>query len=128
MAKVYVEVSKETGLPIRIFKCTKKALASDPLYVTQMEKRLAVASIRSQVVERAKRKNLILCEFCGTPLTEETGQMHEVVSRGDGGEISLDNSRFICSECHIGKTGEHGDRQWGGRKDRALHEGKSVVE
>ena len=87
----------------------------------KMEKAEAVKQIREQVVARARKGRLIYCEFCGAILTEATGHMHEVIPRGKGGEYSLDNSRFICSECHIGPDGEHGDRKWGGRnKSRPL--------
>ena len=35
--------------------------------------------------------------------------MHEMVSRGDGGEISLANGVGICYDCHFGPAG-HGNR------------------
>lgn len=124
-SKVYVEIEPTTMLPIRIFKNRKQALkvelTEDGLFqdkiVQQMDRKQAVTYIRLQVVGRAVRDKLIHCEFCGAIVTDQTGHMHEVVSRGDGGEISVDNSRFICYSCHLGQDGEHGDRKWGGRNE-----------
>lgn len=120
--KVYVEINPETQLPVRILKNAKEAALvkqSEGMFedeiVRQMDRGTAVIIIRLQVVARARRGNLIQCEFCGKNITENTGHMHEVVPRGKGGHISVDNSRLICPECHIGPEGEHGDRKWGGK-------------
>ena len=122
MAKqsVFVEINPKTELPIRIVKHTWQVAKLDPEIVRRMARSVAVGYIREQVIERAKRNNLILCEFCGNVLTEVTGEMHEVVPTGDGGEVSLENCRFICNLCHTGRTGEHGDRYWGGKQDRKV--------
>jgi 5-methylcytosine-specific restriction endonuclease McrA len=40
--------------------------------------------------------------------------MHEKVFRGNGGEISLENSIILCADCHIlnpNQKGAHGGRQ-----------------
>ena len=99
MAKqsVFVEINPKTELPIRIVKHTWQVAKLDPEIVRRMARSVAVGYIREQVIERAKRNNLILCEFCGNVLTEVTGEMHEVVPKGDGGEVSLENCRFICN-------------------------------
>jgi 5-methylcytosine-specific restriction endonuclease McrA len=113
MSKVYVEIDPKTLLPIRIFRHTKRALASDPEYVQQMERKLAVSYIRQQVVFRARSGKLLLCDFCGNVVTEQIGEMHEVLPRGKGGEVSLDNCKFICNGCHTGANdSEHGDRKF----------------
>ena len=109
MAKqlVFCEVDIETELPIRIIS-SREGWQLDPNIVRQMARKEAVGAIRSQVINRARRGRLILCEYCGEPITEFTGHMHEVVSRGDGGYIGLNNSVFICPRCHL--KDEHGDR------------------
>lgn len=114
MAKqlVYVEISPETEKPIRILKHFSDGLSLPPERVTQMARSVAVGYIREQVFSRAKRGMIIMCEFCGNTITPGTGQMHEKHFKGKGGEVSLDNCVAICNECHIGKTGEHGNRRF----------------
>ena len=119
MPDVFVELDPETELPTRIFKCTKKALKADPLYVMKMDRGKAVGMIRIQVIAKAIRQKAILCQLCGAVVTETTGEMHEVLPRGKGGEISLDNCIYICYNCHIGKQdSEHGDRRFQTSKER----------
>ena len=115
---VYVEIDPKTDLPIRILRTTLEALKLPPERVRQMARSVAIGYIRQQVVDRARRNRLINCEFCGKVVTELTGHMHEVVPRGQGGEYSVDNSRYICPECHIGRDGEHGDRRFQSSKPR----------
>ena len=55
----------------------------------------AVSCIRKQVFARAKGD----CEYCGRNLGEG-GHMHEKLSRGRGGLISLTNCVAICAICH----------------------------
>lgn len=109
---VFVEIDPDTEEPIRILK-TKQAYDLPSEVVRMMARSVAVGLIRKQVVNRARKKTGIFCEFCGAVLTESTGEMHEVLSRGNGGEVSLDNCRFICNDCHTRKPdSEHGDRRW----------------
>jgi len=56
----------------------------------------AVCSVRRQIFDRCRGE----CEICASPVTESSGHMHEQKHRGKGGEISLDNSIFICVQCH----------------------------
>jgi hypothetical protein len=56
----------------------------------------AVGMIRHTVFIRSQG----FCEGCAAPVTESTGHMHELLHRGKGGEISMDNSVFICADCH----------------------------
>lgn len=62
---------------------------------SMMERGVAVSAIRKQVFARSKG----YCEYCGANLGEG-GHMHETVSRGRGGLISLTNCVAICAECH----------------------------
>ncbi len=112
---VYVEIDPETELPIRILKTNLQVVNLDPEVLRQMARSVAVNYIRLQIIARAIRNKKILCEYCGSILTSETGHMHEKIPKGKGGEVSLDNCVFICPRCHIGSDGEHGDRKWGGR-------------
>lgn len=117
MAKqtVWVEIDPETDMPMRVLKKGEIWVTPVSAELRQMNKSEAVGSIREQVFYRAKRGNIIMCEFCGNTITETTGHMHEVIPKGQGGMVSLDNCVAICADCHIGKDGEHGDRFWGGR-------------
>lgn len=118
MAKqmVYVEVLPETEIPIRILKTTKAAMDLPPERVRMLARSVAVGYIREQIVSRATKGYLTQCEFCGKVITPYIGHMHEVVSRGNGGEISVANSVLICPQCHLlDADSEHGNRKWGGK-------------
>lgn len=92
---------------IRIFRSQKAAFAAQVMTV-QMCRDVAVSDIRHQIFRRSKGS----CEGCSSPITESSGHMHERQHRGRGGEISLDNSVFICAKCH---QYAHRDRnpRWG---------------
>jgi 5-methylcytosine-specific restriction endonuclease McrA len=81
------------GQAIRIFKNRQAARSIE--YLT-MEYVKAVGEIRHQIFMRSCGN----CELCGTMVTEKGGHMHEQKHRGKGGEISLENSVFICPTCH----------------------------
>ncbi len=106
--KNLVWVERDThGQVIRIFRNLKMALEQSDA-IEQIERAEAVASIRMQVFNRAGWR----CERCGAPLTYQTGQMDERVSKGEGGEVSLDNCWLLCHGCHQGRPdAEHGNRQ-----------------
>lgn len=97
--RVMVELGKD-GTIQRIFRFTKHAFAVDPQFVKEYSRKDAVAAIRHAVFERSGG----YCEACGIEVTEHSGwhkgEMHERVPRGRGGEISLDNSIFVCRKCH----------------------------
>jgi 5-methylcytosine-specific restriction endonuclease McrA len=80
---------------VRIFRNKKAAFLSGEVIVPY-ERALAVAEIRHQIFLRSQGN----CEACGCPVNESTAHMHEKVHRGRGGEISLENSLFICAACH----------------------------
>lgn len=110
---VFVEIDTVTELPIRILRTTKDALALPPEVVRQMAKSVAVGFIRQQVVDRARRGKLIICEYCGDVVNEFIGEMHEKLPKGNGGEVSLSNCVFLCHNCHTGKQdSEHGNRRF----------------
>ncbi len=112
MAKqsIFVEIDPKTELPIRILKTMKAATDLPPERVRQMARSVAVGYIRSQVIDRAKRNGIVFCEFCGDRINEFIGEMHEVLPKGNGGEVSLDNCRFLCNGCHTGKPDSEHER------------------
>lgn len=87
----------------RIFKSKNAAYASGDPYIVSMKRSEAVRSIRNQIFYRSKG----FCELCGDIVTLYSGHMHEQKWRGRGGEISLENSVFICAKTH---KLEHKDR------------------
>jgi hypothetical protein len=92
---VLVEV--QYGRPVRIFKSAKAALhARMNMKVYPMRRADAVSAIRHQLFMRCGG----FCELCGDIVTEKSGHMHEQKWRGKGGEISLENSVFICAKTH----------------------------
>ena len=92
----YVWVALSHGEPIHIFKSEKAAVESGYQFITEVPRRYAVANIRHQLFLRSGGQ----CENCDANLTEKSGHMHERVWRGQGGDISLENSIFICFKCH----------------------------
>src|ERR1035437_3756586 len=112
---VWVELN-DAGCPTRIFRSRKAAHDFGENWVVERNRTEAVASIRKQIFYRSHG----YCEICGALVLETSGHMHEQVPRGKGGEISLENSIFICPKCH---AREHSDRnpRWGGE-----HNGSEV--
>ncbi len=105
----------EAGNVVRIFRTIKEAvkagIAGSPL--ASMPRAEAVGLIREFVRFRAGNA----CERCGVMLTKDTGEMHERLPKGKGGEVSLENCSWLCHACHQGAPDSaHGDRRWGGRK------------
>jgi hypothetical protein len=104
---VYAQVAD--GVAVRIFKTHKAAIQSGVpeellRWVVRAE---AVGEIRKQVIARAHCN----CDRCGRALTPDTGEMHETLPKGKGGEVSLDNCEWLCHDCHQGPDSAHGDRQ-----------------
>lgn len=95
MSKMVWTEQKYPKMAVRIFR-TRKAAFESGLLVVEMERSEAVGDIRRQAFWRSKG----FCEICIAPITESSGHMHERQHRGKGGEISLDNSIFICPRCH----------------------------
>lgn len=95
---VWVELEGEKhDRCVRIFRNRKDALAST-VFIAEWLRKVAVASIRHQIFLRGKG----VCEavLCDSLVTETSGHMHEQKHRGESGEISLDNSIFICAKTH----------------------------
>src|SRR5690242_13542684 len=103
-----------SGLVIRIFKSVKAAFRSFGPKAF-MKYGTAVGQVRHQLWTRCRG----FCEDCGSPVTEQSGHMHEKRKRGLGGEISLDNSKFICAACH---THSHPERRilWNRLRRRSI--------
>jgi 5-methylcytosine-specific restriction endonuclease McrA len=69
---------------------------------------VTVAEIRQQVYDRQGGR----CRSCDKFVTSEQAHMHEKVHRGQGGEISLDNSEILCYDCHLNREEfGHGKRK-----------------
>ena len=113
---VWVELDPESKFPIRIIKSRYDAYNLSHDVRGFWPRSSAVREIRRQVFERDGYE----CRRCGAVLTLQTGHMDEIKSRGEGGEVSLDNCWLLCADCHIGNkaTSEHGNRrlQFGGSK------------
>lgn len=109
LARKIVWVEVVGGKVIRIFKSQKLAFAGceDPKAMFKAE---AVGEIRQQVYDRQEGK----CLWCGKEMKYEGGlfeRMHldEIISKGRGGEVSLQNCQGLCSDCHL--KIKHGNRQ-----------------
>jgi len=95
----WVELAPGELRIVRIFRNKKDALIEQYVthcFIVQVLYREAVGAIRYQIWLRSRGE----CELCAAPITEASGHMHEKQHRGRGGEISLDNSVFICQRCH----------------------------
>lgn len=109
---VYVEMCGDK--PVRIFVTVKAAIAH-PQDLVQLDYAEAVESIRLQVFERDNYK----CTHCSAEVTwgkpgehgPPKGEMHERVWRGNGGEISVENSTTLCYYCHHHTEAGHGKRK-----------------
>jgi hypothetical protein len=103
---VWVEVN-DSNATVRIFRNRSAANAFGQERIAEQNRFEAVAEIRHQIFLRSKG----FCELGGEPITEASGHLHEQIHRGKGGEISLENSVFICYDCHLGPMGAHRDRR-----------------
>ena len=92
---VWIERDPISARPIRIFR-SKSAAMGEGRTARLMPYYAAVFAIRHQLWERSGG----FCELCAAPITEILSQMHEQKHRGQGGEISLENSVLICGVCH----------------------------
>jgi 5-methylcytosine-specific restriction endonuclease McrA len=109
--KAWVSVD-ESFRPLEVFKRQSEAvhaLQNCPVLmnIIEMDRREAVGKIRHEIFLRQGGR----CIACNTIFTEDQMHMHEKVSRGKGGNISLDNSEGLCYADHLGKSGAHGDRR-----------------
>jgi 5-methylcytosine-specific restriction endonuclease McrA len=104
--RVWVQMELEL-YPVRIFRTHKAAIESGT-HIQHMDRAEAVRSIRDRLWLLSESQ----CMWCGFPVSYENFHMHEVVPRGAGGEISLENSVVICAECHIiGPDAAHSNRR-----------------
>ena len=108
MNKINVWVEQNLrGDALRILRSGKETMQPSSKLYGMWDRREAISAIRRQIFERSKGE----CELCSTPVTWGAGHMHELLPRGKGGEISLENSVFVCPACH---KHEHRERspQW----------------
>ena len=95
------------GNPVRIYRNQKGYLAYG-IHAVLMDRSKAVSAIRKQVWDLTNGE----CVWCSNPITEASMHLHEIVPRGQGGEISLENSTGLCAECHItGPDAAHSNRK-----------------
>jgi hypothetical protein len=97
------------GYATRIFKNEKQALTAEGLVnppPIEIPYHLAIKQIRQQVWNRQNG----LCLRCPNLITWAGFHLHEKIHRGQGGEVSLDNSYGLCASCHIGLRGAHKNR------------------
>lgn len=99
--RVWVEYD-EHGVS-KIFRTRATAVVSGK-NIKEYPRKDAVEQIRRRIFERSQNH----CEYCGKIITWGSMHMHEQITRGDGGEISIQNSVAICYDCHL--LGEHGNR------------------
>ncbi len=88
---------------VRIFKNTKAAMVASvdgvlPFFGNREE---AIEQIRWQVFERDNWT----CVHCGRKMSWYVGELDEKISRGQGGEISVENGQTLCHVCHVEKHG-----------------------
>lgn len=107
--QVWVELNGDL-VPVRIFR-TQKAAVQAALAgrdVDEWPRAWAVEIIRKQVIARANSA----CDRCGTIVSDDSGEMHETLPRGKGGEVSLENCEWLCHDCHQGREDSaHGNRR-----------------
>ena len=114
--KAWVSVDAEFR-PLEVFKRQSEAIRALTMYPSMME---LVEMDKAEAIGAIRRRLFLAqggrCLQCNKIVTEEQAHMHERVHRGQGGNISLDNSEILCSNCHIGPDGAHGNRrpQFGG--------------
>ena len=107
--RVLVEYDAD-GQICRIFRNHRTAVLSaawEEKRVAEYPRKDAVSIIRKRVYDLAES----LCVYCGKHCSWEVGEMHEEVSRGQGGEISIYNSVWSCHQCHTGPEGQHKERK-----------------
>lgn len=109
MKRGMAHIELRDGKPYRIFRSAKAwaAAGARDVKISVMARVDAVREIRWQLYKQDTH-----CQWCGADISWEGCQMHEVVPRGDGGEISLENSTLLCYDCHQGRTDSaHGNRK-----------------
>ena len=112
--QIHVELGPE-GKPIRIFN-NKDWLNCE--HTVLMDRALAVRSIREQVFERSivwepPEDEHNECERCGRTIDWSSFEMHEEIPKGKRGEVSLENCKALCHQCHTGRPDSaHGNRRW----------------
>lgn len=70
-----------------------------------------LSELRKQVAKRANYR----CQRCNCFAPLSTGHMAHIKSRGAGGDDSLENTEWLCFDCHIAE----GHLKW--RSDKNGH-------
>lgn len=115
MKLAWVQIDPDTQLAVRIFKNRKSMVNGTVFEATLygssvfklMDRGLAVSQIRRQVWNRQEG----LCARCPETIRWNSMHMHEVVPKGQGGEVSLQNCEGLCYACHLGPSGAHPEKQ-----------------
>ena len=99
----------DAGLPVAIFGSRIDALSHPEApfgrVVLDVPRSEAVGDIRRAVFNRDEYQ----CRHCGALVTWNTGHLDEIVPRGKGGEVSVENGQTLCAKCHIvGPESKHG--------------------
>lgn len=110
---VWAELDETTGLPVRIFRNEKAAVANGRSWdsVARVLRSFAVTEIRRAVWLRDNKT----CTHCGKTVLWVVMNLHERIWRGRGGEISVANGTTLCYDCHMDSpVAGHGSRkvQW----------------
>jgi hypothetical protein len=72
----------------------------------QAARRELVADVRDQVIARERGLCRAWVDGHRFPWCQRVGaEMHEIVARGAGGRVSLDNSILLCHACHEKRHG-----------------------
>jgi 5-methylcytosine-specific restriction endonuclease McrA len=61
----------------------------------------ALEELRIAVFQR----DAFRCSECDRSVTWESGHLAHIISRGAGGSDTMENTRVLCSTCHL--VGEH---------------------
>lgn len=128
--KLVLAEINDRGEAVRIFRTVKASFLLPVESVAEFTKALAVGQIRRQVFARAgcTPHQAGNCEWCGSSIfwssgSYNSGEMHEVVPKGRGGEVSIANSVAICRNCHtVSPDSAHGNRRWHSSKINSTKE------
>lgn len=104
---IWAEIGQD-GRVISLFRNHHQAVLAEATRHARIQHVLrttAVSEIRTQVFDR----QLGQCLHCPKRFTLQQMHLHEKQHRGEGGQISLENSIGLCADCHL--NGEHGDRK-----------------
>jgi hypothetical protein len=109
MKRGMAHVELQDGRVHRIFRSGKAWAVAGVLgrTISVMPRVDAIRQIRRTLWARCNE-----CAWCGEVVDWNACQMHEIVPRGKGGDISMENSIILCYDCHQGREDSaHGNRK-----------------